>query len=187
MLLSVKFSNGGTLTTGQDFPLTASFDDPYAAIGKVFVKGVSVNNISVAHGGYTVKAAADGIMLVRVIDSPYAVFNGGQFVFYATMEEALNACTDGRIFILNYIPTYDGGVQVRTYQTFTSIDKNITLATVTRVSDGYHSSFYLGKEEIYNNGQSVRIPLGKIMYAEIGGSIDVAGGKVLTISDVGVA
>lgn len=140
--------------------------------------------MSVAHGGYSADGTSDAITLVRVTDFPYAVLDGGVFVFYATIGEAIGSCTDGHVYVLNYIPVYSGGTQVRTYDANASVDDSIVLGTVTRVTDGVHSSFYIGTMEVYNNGASVGIPSGKVMYAEVGGELRIAAGRVLTITDV---
>lgn len=58
---------------------------------------------------------------------------------------------------------------------------------MTRVTDGTHSSFYLGTEEVYNNGQSIALPAGKDLITKIGGTIFVAAGNVLKIGDVSVS
>lgn len=121
-------------------------------------------------------------------DYPYAVFAKGEFVFYPTIGEALaNLPEDsGDVYVLNYIPLYEGGMQTFSYTADVSVEESILLMTVTRVTDGTHSSFYVKGKEIYNNGASIAIPEGREKAAELHGSIHVAGNCIMGIGDVSV-
>ncbi len=110
-----------------------------------------------------------------------------RFAFYSTLEEALDDVPYGIVYVLDYIPVYDGGEQVRSYEVDVSVDRNIVLSTVTRVTDGTYSSFYVDSEEKYNNGRSVAIPEGSELAAVIYGRISVTGGCTLSIGDVVIA
>lgn len=90
------------------------------------------------------------------------------------------------MYVLDYIPLY-GSASTLTYTVDDSIDRDITLATVIRVTDGVHSSFYLGTEEIYNNGQSIPLPAGKDLVSKLEGRLYVSAGKILRIADVSVS
>lgn len=154
----------------------------------MFVKGLKAFETAVAHSGYSANETADGLKLVKVTDCPYAVFAKGEFVFYATLDEAVsNLAEESKVYILNYIPLYEGGVQTMSYDAGSAtVNGDVTLLTLIRATDGTHSSFYVGGEEIYNNGASIAVPADMDRIAKLNGKIRVTGNNVLGIGDVSV-
>lgn len=184
--LSITFAPGARLTTDLEFDLTAAFADVASQAGKVFVKGLESNDVAVAHRGYAVSDSVEGLILAKVTDFPFAVLDG-TFSFHASIDEALkNHPGATHIYVLNYIPLYEGGTQVLSYTDKATLDRDITFATVIRVTDGIHSSFYIGTEEVYNNGASISLPEGRDMVSELNGRVYVPSARVLSVADVSV-
>lgn len=88
-----------------------------------------------------------------VTDMPFAVWieDRTEFVFFGTIEEALAAGTN-YVYLLSYVPLYDGGSAVYGYTIEETITDDVTLETVYRVTDGTVSTFYVGGLKYYSNG-----------------------------------
>lgn len=115
----------------------------------------------------------DGIGLARVTDLPFAVMDGNRLAFYGTMEEAIAHLPgpSGDIFVLDYIQAWEGGDRISSHDVDLDVNRNIVLHTVIRVTDGTHSSFYVGGEELYNNGATVLLPQGAKTVSTLTGEI----------------
>lgn len=188
MPLTITFSTGACLTTDLEFDLLAKFDDPESEAGRVFARGLETDDVAVSNQGFSAFGNSRVLSLVKVTDYPYGVFRDGVFAFYASFDEAVAAIPEGSdyVYVLDYLPTYEGGTQVLSYTVDASVGRNITVFTVTRATDGTHSSFYVGGEEIYNNGRTVPIPAGKDLVAKLDGRIYISAGHVLSVADVSV-
>lgn len=187
MPLTVTFAAGASLDTDTQFELTAKFDDPASGKEKVFVRGPHASDVAVAHAGYAAVGVANGIKLVDPVEYPYAVFAGGEFLFYGSVKDLLDDNPEAsEIFVLNYVPLYEGGTPVSSYEAEAEFDRDLYVSTVTRVTDGTHSSFYIGTEEMYNNGASVPLPGGRYDPASLAGCIRVSAGHVLSVKDANI-
>lgn len=126
-------------------------------------------------------------MLSKVTARPFAVLDRGIFNFYPTLEEALDSRPEqASVYVLDYMPLYESAGTL-TYTVNANLNRDVTLATVIRVTDGTYSSFYVDSKEVYNNGKTVPLPAGKDLVTKIYGSIYVSAGNVLSISDVSVS
>lgn len=84
---------------------------------------------------------------------PFGIWNPDkmEFVFFESIEEALATGVD-YVFMLSYVPVYEGGTPVYQYTVEEIISSDMTFDTVYRVTDGTVSTFYVNGNKYYSNG-----------------------------------
>lgn len=118
---------------------------------------------------------------------PFAIWNATkvEFVFFHSIEEALATGTN-YVYMLSYVPAYDGGVPVYEYTIDETVTKDMTFDTVYRVTDGTVSTFYVDGKKYYSNGlYDVPLPQ-NANYVTVSGDLVVKEGFKLTVGGVKV-
>ena len=90
------------------------------------------------------------------------------------------------MYVLSYVPLYEGGHRVYEYDVEGRITEDVALETVYRVTDGTVSSFYVNGSLYYSNG-TYDIDLPKdISYAVLNGTLTVEEDDTMMIVGVKV-